>query len=81
MLIPPNALIAIKTFRSIALGEFIPYDWLIEPLSEPFNGTEDDSETSRASVLSNMGIMVLFGGIILILALAVIILVKLCRSN
>ena len=36
VLIPPNALIAIETFRVIALGEFIPYEWLTEPLSEPF---------------------------------------------
>ena len=36
VLIPPNALIAIETFRVIALGEFIPYDWLTEPLSKPF---------------------------------------------
>ena len=81
VLIPPNALIAIETFRTIALGEFIPYDWLIEPLSEPFKGADDESESSRASVLSNMGIMLLFGGIILVLAIAVIILVKLCRNN
>ena len=36
VLIPPNAQLAIKTFRTIALGEFIPYEWLTEPLSEPF---------------------------------------------
>lgn len=36
VIIPPNAEFAIKTFRTIALGEFIPYEWLTEPLSEPF---------------------------------------------
>ena len=38
VLIPPNALIAIETFRTIALGEFIPYEEVTEPLSKPFQG-------------------------------------------
>ena len=37
VVIPPNATLAIETFRTIALGEFIPYEWLTEPLSEPFD--------------------------------------------
>ena len=78
MLIPPNAQLAIKTFRTIALGEFIPYEWLTEPLSEPFQGVEDDTDASRANVCANMGIMLLFGGVILILALLVVILYKVC---
>ena len=32
VMIPPNAKIAIATFRNIALGEFIPYHWLTDPL-------------------------------------------------
>ena len=59
VIIPPNAILAINTIRTIALGEFIPYEWLTEPLSEPFQGVEDDSEASRANVFSNMGIMLL----------------------
>ena len=81
ILIPPNALIAIETFRVIALGEFIPYEWLTEPMSEPFQGPDDDSDASRANVLKNMGIMVLFGGIILILAVTVFLLLKFCKKN
>ena len=43
VLIPPNAEIAIETFRTIALGEFIPYNWLTDPLTELFesDGGED----------------------------------------
>ena len=82
VLIPPNALIAIETFRVIALGEFIPYEWLTEPMSEPFQGPDDDSEdSSRANVLQNMGVMLLFGAIILIVAVTVFLLVKHCRRN
>ena len=83
VLIPVNALMAIETFRSIALGEFIPYDWLTEPLSEPFQGEEgaDGEEASRANVFSNMGVMLLFGGIILIVALLVVLLFRGCRTG
>ena len=81
VLIPPNASMAIETFRVIALGEFIPYDWLTEPLSEPFQGPDDDTDASRANVLSNMGIMLLFGGVILILALLAVCLVRCCRKS
>ena len=32
--IPPTAVLALKTFRTIALGEFIPYEWVTDPLTE-----------------------------------------------
>ena len=32
--IPPTAVIALNTFRTIALGEFIQYDWLTDPITE-----------------------------------------------
>ena len=45
--IPANSLIALDTLRKIALGEFIPTDWLTEPLAETFleghNGSTDNS--------------------------------------
>ena len=40
---PPNASIAIETFRTIALGEFIPYDWLTDIVLGIFK-SEDDVE-------------------------------------
>ena len=30
---PTNATMALETFRVIALGEFIPYEWLTEPMA------------------------------------------------
>ena len=84
MVIPPNALIVIKTFRVIALGEFIPYEWLTEPLSEPFrsdkSGEFEDTE-SQSDVLSNMGIMLLFGGVILILAVLILLATQCCKPG
>ena len=49
VMMPPNADIATKTFRIIALGEFIPYDWLTEPLSKPFNEPESNESESEIS--------------------------------
>ena len=36
VIIPPNADMAIETLRVIALGEFIPYHWLTDPITEQF---------------------------------------------
>ena len=45
--IPANSLMALETLKTIALGEFIPTDWLTEPLAETFleghNGSTDNS--------------------------------------
>lgn len=44
---PPNAILAIKTFRTIALGEFIPYDWLTDKILGVFK-SEDEEVTEEA---------------------------------
>ena len=80
VIIPPNAIMAIETFRTIALGEFIPYDWFTEPLSKPFKRPEeegeDGEENDRSNVLANMGVMLVILAIIVVLATLVILLVK-----
>ena len=40
---PPNAILAIKTFRVIALGEFIPSEWLTNSIKNVF---KDESSAS-----------------------------------
>ena len=74
--IPANASIAIETFRAVALGEFIPYDWLTEPIKRMTEGSnfseEGDDDNEGRSVLGNMGIMLLFLLILLVLILVVI---------
>ena len=85
VIIPLNALFVIETLRTIALGEFIEYGWLTEPLSEPFKSPdeegEDDEDNSRANVLSNMGIMLFFGGVILVLAVVTVLLFRCCKPG
>ena len=66
----------IKTFRTIALGEFIPYEWVTEPLAEAFESKSEDGTTSRAGVLSNMGVMLPILVVLSILSLLVGICVK-----
>ena len=84
-MMPPNALIATKTFRVIALGEFIPYDWLTEPLSKPFDEPESDERSSeiseRGNVISNVGVMLLFGSLILVLAVTVLLASHTCCKS
>lgn len=80
VIIPPNAIMAIETFRTIALGEFIPYEWLTEPLSKPFKRPEEeegeDGENDRSNVLANMGVMLVILAIIVVLAVLIILLIK-----
>ena len=86
--IPPNATLAIRTFRSIALGEFIPFHWLTDPLKESFmtseeeesNGIKGEDEQS-ASTLGNMGVMLVILILILVLATVTIIFVKVCKQG
>ena len=65
---------AIETFRTIALGEFIPYEFITEPLAEWFTPESDasgeegeDGSESKAGVLSNMGVMLPILMVLLIL--------------
>lgn len=80
VIIPPNAIMAIETFRTIALGEFIPYEWLTEPLSKPFKRPEEeegeDGENDRSNVLANMGVMLVILAMIVVLAVLIILLIK-----
>ena len=71
---------AIETFRTIALGEFIPYEWVTDPLAEMFASESDESSedgsVSKANVLSNMGVMLPLLAVILILAMCIGLCVK-----
>ena len=74
---PENAAIVIKTFRVIALGEFIPYDWLIDPIQENLGSGQDDN----SNVLANMGIMLVILVAIVGIATMVILCVKCCKEG
>ena len=75
VLIPMNAKFAMDFFRTVALGEFIPYEEVTGPLSEPFQSEEGEN------ILSSMGVMLVFGGIVLILAVLVVIMFRCCRPG
>ena len=91
---PANAVIAIKTFRNIALGEFIPYEWLTEKIDKLFGDVsaglgsrESESEgdveadsSGHSNVLSNIGIMLVMLGLILIITLIVVLFMRLCKQ-
>ena len=81
IIIPANALMVIETFRTIALGEFIPDDWFTEPLSKPFRQTEEGEENERSNILSNMGVMLVFLTIIIVVSILIVICVKLCKPG
>ena len=81
IVIPPNAIMAIETFRTIALGEFIPYEWLTGPLSEPFKAGEEGDENARSSVIGNMGVMLVILSFIVVLAILITICVKCCKPG
>ena len=64
---------ALDTLKVIALGEFIPSDWIMAPLKESLKQDEED-----ASIVSNMGAIL----VIFIAILTIIVLVTLClRCN
>ena len=51
-------MMGLKTFRTIALGEFIPYEWLTTPLKEMLKSDEGAENTDeKSNVLANMGVM------------------------
>ena len=90
VIIPPNADMAIETLRVIALGEFIPYHWLTDPITEHFQKDEDegaenqdqDGESENSNnILSNMGVMLLILCIIVILAITIILCSKICKRG
>ena len=61
---PSNSVVAIKIFRSIALGEFIDTKFLTDPIEEKIN------------VLKNMGIMLFFALVLLVVITLVLIIIK-----
>ena len=61
---PSNSIVAIKLFRSIALGEFVDTKFLTDPIEEKVN------------VLSNMGIMILFALVLLVAITLVLTVIK-----
>ena len=71
--IPGNATIAIKTFRKIALGEFIESEWITDPIKDM---TMSEDEEGNQSVLANMGVNLVFGVILLALIVLVVVLVR-----
>ena len=81
VLIPANAIIALEFFRTIALGEFIDDEDMNTILPEPLQKGDDDSDESKGNVLSNMGMMLIIGGIILVLVVTVLLMILICRKN
>jgi hypothetical protein len=71
-------MMGLKTFRTVALGEFIPYEWLTKPLKEMLKSKEseegDQSKEEKSNVLANMGVML----VILVVLIFVIALLVLC---
>ena len=63
---PSNASIALQTFRSIALGEFIPSEWLTDRVKDVML---EEGQSVESNVLSSMGVM-----LIILLALLLVIL-------
>ena len=61
----------------IALGEFIPYEWLTEPIKDAMSKGEDDN----SNVLANMGIMLMILLFVIVIITLVIACVKLCKEG
>ena len=85
---------AIETFRTIALGEFMPYHWVTDPISDLLASDEDLDETSAdgtstdeadsgtgGNVLKNMGVMLAVSLVITLIAIIIVLLVKFCKKG
>ena len=75
---------AIETFRTIALGEFIPYGIVIDPLKDLLKGDPDESgedKDSKANVLVNMGVMLAVLLLMILIVVVVVILVRFCKPG
>ena len=83
MQIPLNAKIAIKTLRVIALGEFIPYHILTDPIKEKLgtSSIEEGEPEEKKSVISCMGVMLVMLIFILLLDILIISLTRICKSS
>lgn len=76
---PINAQMAILTFRKIALGEFIPSEWLTDPLRELTQSDPEDD--GKGSALGNMGVMLIFGLLLVIIIGLVILIARLNKPG
>ena len=68
----------------IALGEFIPYHWLSDPINEElnkFNKKTDDSEEGTQSLLVKMGSMPVVLMALIVIATITLVFVLLCKNN
>ena len=74
----------IKTFRTIALGEFIPYEWLTKPLKKMLKNKEseedDASKEDKSNVLANMGVMLVILLVIIFLTVLASLFICLCKK-
>ena len=74
----------IKTFRTIALGEFIPYEWLTKPLKKMLKNKEseedDASKEDKSNVLANMGVMLVILLVIIFLTVFTSLFICLCKK-
>ena len=75
----------LKTFRTIALGEFIPNEWLTKPIKELLKSKEsEDSDAikeEKSNVLANMGVMLVILVVMIVLILFTGLFICLCRKS
>ena len=75
---------AIKEFRFIALGEFIPSHWLTDPINEELSNTSmntDDSEEESTNIITQMGSMLVVLMALIVLAKISLVFILLCKNN
>ena len=69
--------IIIQALRNIALGEFMPSQWLTDPIKEKLNISSKDGEIEKENILSSMGPILI---VLLFMSLAMIIILLLVRA-
>ena len=67
--------IVLEALRTIALGEFIPFNWLTDPIEEKLNMTKD------SKIFTNMGSVFLVLLLMIILLLVIALLLRACRRS
>ena len=84
---PSNAEMAIQAFRVIALGEFIPFEWMTEPLKEltrveeTEDGEAEQGDADKSNVIANMGVMLVILAIFLVVILLICFIVGTCKKG
>ena len=75
-------MMGLKTFRTIALGEFIPYEWLTTPLKEMLKSDEGAENTDeKSNVLANMGVMLVILVAIIFVIVLLLLFICLCKRS